>query len=69
MEHLVLLPLREGQVEDLFEILGLHLAVRILLVQLGEVPEDICHFSLVMKKKITRTFLCPRTGNVSHLLK
>ena len=35
--HLVLLPLREGEVEDLLEVLSLHLAVRILLCQLSEV--------------------------------
>ena len=37
MTHLVLLPLREGQVEDLLEVLCLHLAIGILLCQLGEV--------------------------------
>ena len=37
MTHLVLLPLREGQVEDLLEVLCLHFAIRILLCQLGEV--------------------------------
>ena len=36
--HLILFPLREGQVENLLEVLGLNLSIRVLLCQLSEVP-------------------------------
>ena len=52
MTHLVLLPLREGQVEDLLEVLCLHLAVRILLCQLG-VISGTKHIVIKQEEKCT----------------